>query len=295
MADHNSSHRSALITGASSGIGLAIARFLAERDWQVFAGVRKQADADRLEALDPANIHPLFLDVTQPEMIQAAVDQIRNRADHSGLDGLVNNAGIAVNGPMEFLSLQDLRDQFEVNFFGQIAVSQAALPLLRNNKGRIVNISSISGRVAMPFFGPYASSKFALEAFSDSLRLELRPWGIHVALVEPGAVETPIWDKSLQAADKRIERLPRAAHVLYGQDIRRIREKTAATGNHGVPAQQVAKAVFHALTARRPRIRYPVGRGIRAAIILIRLAPDRWRDWLVARLTGFDREPGGEK
>jgi NAD(P)-dependent dehydrogenase (short-subunit alcohol dehydrogenase family) len=280
----------ALVTGASTGIGQDITRFLADRGWTVFAGVRKTEDAHRLKSLQSDRIIPVFLDVTQPEQIKTAVSQIQQSQSGSGLNGLVNNAGIAVSGPLEFLSMQDLRYQYEVNFLGQIAVTQAMLPLLRQRRGRIVNMSSISGRVAMPFLGPYASSKFALEAFSDSLRLELRPWKMPVILIEPGAVETPIWEKSIDAAVERVKRLPNTAHQLYKADIHRMLDKIAATGSHGIPVEQVSAAVFHALTARRPKVRYYLGRGTRAAALFARLAPDRFRDWVIARLTGFNRQ-----
>jgi NAD(P)-dependent dehydrogenase (short-subunit alcohol dehydrogenase family) len=279
-----------LVTGASSGIGLAIVQDLARRGWQVFGSVRSPADAERISGIQPEKIFPIRMDLTKPAEIEQSMAQVAERTGPHGLQGLINNAGLAVNGPIEFLNLEDIRLQIEVNFLGQIAVTQAALPLIRLGPGRIVNISSISGRIAMPFFAPYAASKFALEAFSDSLRLELRPWGLHVALIEPGAVETPIWEKSLQAADRRIENLPPLAHAYYGVDINRMRAKTTRTGQNGVSPQQVADAVFHALAASRPKTRYYIGRGIEMTAFFAKHAPDWLRDWVVARMTGFDRQ-----
>lgn len=280
----------ALVTGASSGIGFAIVQDLASRGWQVFGSVRSQADAERISVQHPDNIFPVRMDVTNTEQIEQAMNLINEKTGPHGLQGLINNAGLAVNGPIEFLELVDVRLQMEVNFLGQIAVTQAALPLIRTGRGRIVNMSSISGRIAMPFFAPYAASKFALEAFSDSLRLELSPWGVHVALIEPGAIDTPIWEKSLQAADRRIENLPPKAHKYYGLDIHRMRAKTNQTGQSGVSPQQVVDAVTHALTSSRPKTRYYVGRGVAAAAFFAKHAPDWLRDWVVARTTGFDRK-----
>lgn len=279
----------ALVTGASTGIGLEITRYLTARGWTVYAGVRKDSDADKIRSLPGGLAVPVFLDVTQPDSIRSALNTIREQ-DGCGLDGLVNNAGIAIAGPLEFLAMEDLRYQIEVNFLGQIAVTQHALPLLREQRGRVINMSSISGRVAMPFMGPYTTSKFALEAFSDSLRLELRPWNMYVSLIEPGAVATPIWEKSVEAAEERLRRLPPEAHRLYGVHIRSMLEKITATGEHGVSAERVAEAVFQALTVRRPKARYYVGFSTRLVATLVRLAPDRLRDWVIARLTGFDRK-----
>lgn len=280
----------AFVTGASSGIGQAIVRDLAHRGWHVFGSVRSEQDAHTLAGLQPDRIFPIRMDVTNQAEIRCALEQIRENTQGRGLQGLVNNAGLAVNGPIEFLELADLRHQLEVNFLGQVAVTQAAMPLIRTGRGRIVNMSSISGRIAMPFFVPYAASKFALEAFSDALRVELRPWGLHVALIEPGAVETPIWEKSLQAANRRVENLPPEAHALYGVDITRMRAKTTRTGRNGVEPWRVAEAVYHALTAGRPKIRYYVGRGVAWAAFFAKHTPDWLRDWVVAKTTGFDRQ-----
>jgi NAD(P)-dependent dehydrogenase (short-subunit alcohol dehydrogenase family) len=179
-----------VVTGASTGIGLACARLLAGRGFQVFAGVRKEADAEALRS-EAASLHPVQLDVTDSEGIAEAARTVREAAG-PGLAGLVNSAGVAVTGPLEYLPVDELRTQLEVNLVGQVAVLQAFLPALRLSRGRIVNISSIGGRVALPLAGPYAASKFALEAVSDSLRRELAPWGVRVAVVEPGGVRTPV-------------------------------------------------------------------------------------------------------
>ncbi len=275
-----------LITGASTGIGEATARYLAERGWQVFAGVRKAADAKRLEAMHPA-ISAVTLDVTKPTQIQAAVKTLQKQTGQAGLQGLVNNAGVAMSGPLEFLPIEELRSQFEVNFLGQVAVTQAFLPLLRRGKGRVVNMSSISGKVTSPFLVPYSSSKYALEAFSDGLRRELRPWKLHVASILPGPVATPIWDKSLDKAAEVSAKLPKQAEALYGAAMRSRLNQAAQLGMHGVPPEAVARDVLHALSAARPRTRYAPGRLIALAIFALRFAPDRLLDWLLTR-----RRPG---
>jgi NAD(P)-dependent dehydrogenase (short-subunit alcohol dehydrogenase family) len=274
------SHPSALITGASTGIGEACARYLVERGWRVFAGVRQPADAERLAA---TNITPLILDVTQAEQIDAAMAAIRKELGGAGLQGLVNNAGIAVTGPLEYLPLDDLRLQMEVNFISQVAVTQASLPLLRLGRGRIANISSIGGRVASPFVGPYSASKFALEAFTDALRRELRPWKMHVASIQPGSIKTPIWEKSLAGGDSLLASLPAQAIALYGPVLQRVYRRAQFAGARGIPAEAVARAVHHALSARWPRTRYIMGRGTRTAIWFARRLPDELVDWVFGR------------
>jgi NAD(P)-dependent dehydrogenase (short-subunit alcohol dehydrogenase family) len=277
--------KSVLITGASTGIGEACALFLARHGWRVFAGVRKPKDARRLAKLHK-HITAVRVDVTKPQEIAAAITAVRKKVGKRGLQGLVNNAGVAVAGPMEFLDLKELRQQHEVNFLGQVAMTQAALPLLRAGKGRVVNISSISGRVTSPFLVPYSSSKFALEAFTDGLRRELSPWKLHVASVEPGPIATPIWDKALKEAETTRSKLPRQAEALYGPSMQNMLKRAEASAKRGVPPEAVAKAVHHALDARWPRTRYPVGRGVGFAIWALRWLPDRVADWLLTRSAG---------
>lgn len=277
------SNQTAVITGASTGIGAACALYLDRLGWQVFAGVRKPADGEALCRQASDRLTPLLLDVTDSAAIAAAADAVTTAVGEAGLAGLVNNAGITRGGPLEFLPVAELRQQLEVNVIGQIAVTQAFLPLLRRGPGRVVNMGSISGRVAMPFMGPYAASKFALEALTDSLRLELRPWDIHVAIVEPGPIATPIWQKSLATADELTHTLPPAGHELYQAAMARARQRLVKASQAGIPAEVVAAIVAHALTAKRPKTRYPIGRGVRLAILLTKFAPDRLRDWLITR------------
>ncbi|MCK6625407.1 MAG: SDR family oxidoreductase [Anaerolineae bacterium] len=275
--------KTVVITGASTGIGAACALHLDRLGWQVFAGVRKPADGEALRQQASDRLTPLLLDVTDPAAIAAAATAVTATAGEGGLAGLVNNAGIALGGPLEFVPIAHLRQQLEVNVIGQMAVTQAFLPLLRRGPGRVVNMGSISGRVAMPFVGPYAASKFAMEALTDSLRVELRPWDIHVSIVEPGPIATPIWQKSLTAADELTQALPPAAHQLYGAAIAKARERLVAASQAGIPPETVAQVVAHALTSPRPKTRYPIGRGVRLAILFAKFFPDRLRDWLITR------------
>jgi NAD(P)-dependent dehydrogenase (short-subunit alcohol dehydrogenase family) len=274
--------KSILITGASTGIGEACARYLAERGWQVFAGVRRTEDAEKLQSVS-INIKALQLDVTKSKQIAEVFANVQQIVGKGGLQGLINNAGIAVVGPLEFLPIADLRNQMEVNFIGQVEVTQTLLPLLRLGHGRVVNISSIGGRATSPFNVPYSASKHALEAFTDGLRRELLPWNIHVASVEPGAIATPIWERSLRRADSMRAGLPRQAEDLYGIAMERARKQALDAGAQGLSAEAVARVVHHALTARRPRTRYAVGRGTRLVIWLIRFLPDEWVDWAIGR------------
>jgi len=206
----------------------------------------------------------------------------------AGLAGLVNNAGIVVGGMVEFLPLDELRRQLEVNVIGQIAVTQAFLPSLRKAQGRIVNIGSLSGLISSPFTGAYCASKFALEALTDALRVELRPWKMHVALVEPGFVQSRIVEKSLAAEESLRAQLPPEALELYGDGMRRVRDSIAREAAKAAPANVVAKAVAHALGARRPRTRYTVGPHSGLQVRIGRALPDRWRDTLIARHLGLE-------
>lgn len=271
--------QSVVITGASTGIGKACALWMDRLGWRVFAGVRKQADADALCKDGSDRLHPIFLDVTDEESIAAAINTVTEILGADGLHGLVNNAGVAFGGVLEFMPLAHLRRQLEINVIGQLAVTQPLIPLLRKTRGRIVNMSSMAGRSATPVMGPYSASKFALEAMSDALRLELNPWGIHVALIEPGKIDTPIWQKSLAAAREWLADYPPEAQQLYGPLIDKALKSVGKTG--GIPADDVAKAVAHALTGERPRARYVVGSDAQFRIWIERL-PDSLRDRLIA-------------
>ena len=270
-----------VVTGASSGIGEATALELHSLGFSVVAGVRSHEDGERLGA---QGLTPLPLEITDPGSIAAAAAQVESLVGAEGLAGLVNNAGIAVAAPIEFVPLDELRRALEVNLVGQVAVTQAFLPLLRIAEGRVVNISSIAGRVALPLMGPYAASKFALEGVSDSLRRELHGQGIDVVVIEPGGIKTPIWEKGVADAARMTEALPPEAQLLYGGLVEAMREQTRRIAEErGLPAGEVASVVATALTAARPRTRYVVGRDARIRAAVAKRLPDRVVDWLVVR------------
>ncbi len=273
-----------VITGASSGIGEACALYLDELGYRVFAGVRRLSDGEALKAKASARLTPVLLDVTDLASIDRAAETVKAAVGSAGLAGLVNNAGIAVGGPLEVVPLADLRKQFEVNVIGQVAVTQALLPLLRQGRGRIVNMGSIAGRATMPFMGPYSASKFSLEALTDAMRMELRPWGIHVSIVEPGAIASRIWDKAGHAADQMEAAASAEAKAHYGEAVARVREAVARAAQRAIPARVVAEAVAHALSAARPKTRYLVGFDARFRAVLTAWLPDRVQDWLLKRI-----------
>lgn len=278
--------RSVVITGASSGIGRASALRLAGAGFRVFAGVRKDADAQSLRA-EHAAIEPVTIDVCDGESIAAM--KTRLEAALPGLDGLVNNAGVGLMVPLEYVALDELRRQFEVNVIGQIAVTQALLPLLRRAGGRIVNMGSVGGHIAMPFGGVLCGCKSALGAMNDALRLELRPFGIHVAIIEPGSINTPAVDKTLGDVEHAISALPPEGQRHYGGMLRSFHRRAYQRERDGSSPDVVAEAVHEALTARRPRSRYPVGKDARMLVTMPRLLPDRWLDQVRMRLFGIPR------
>ncbi len=274
-----------LVTGASTGIGKACAQLLAQSNYKVFAGVREIESGKRLQEQCSNNLSPVILDITNPDQIAAAFKAVKKALGPGRhLKALVNNAGIGVVGPVEFFPLSVLRRHFEVNVIGHIAVTQIFLSEIRKGKGRIVNMSSVSGRIALPLIGAYAASKFAMEALTDALRRELKPWGIPVSIVEPGRTETPILEKALAATEKILAELPAAGQELYGEMISSGRKFVERRGRRRVLSpESVARTVQKVLEARKPRTRYVVGADARIALIG-RFLPDRFIDWVVSRI-----------
>ena len=264
-----------VISGASTGIGRATALHLEGLGFDVLAGVRREADA-------PEGTTPVLLDVTD----QAAIDALAQRVAGRPLAGLVNNAGIGVGGPVEHIPLAEWRRQFDVNLFGHVAMTQALLPALLAGRGRIVNIGSIGGRQALPLLSPYAASKFAMHGLSDSLRLELRRQGVHVALVEPGAIATEIWRKADESFEAIESDLPAEVAARYRKELDGARKASDRAARHAIPADKVAAVVGHALTARRPRARYVVGADARGQALIERL-PAAARDRLLRLAFGI--------
>lgn len=272
---------SVLVTGASRGIGKAIAEHLAHRGWDVIAAVRSQQDADAVSKLNPQRISAVILDVTSAADVAALDSSLPDK-----LDAVVNNAGIAVGGAMETLSPDDWRKQLEVNVIGQLAVTQAVLPRLRKSHGRVVFISSVNGRFAMPLIGAYAASKFALEAAADALRMELSPWKIPVVVIQPAQTDTDMW----RTADAMVEELESGLTTehrsLYAGHIAGMKKMIPVSQKIAVPTAKVTAVVEEALTARRPRTRYIVGLGPKVQVALISNMPTKLRDRVLRRVSG---------
>ncbi len=251
--------RTVLITGCSTGIGQACALDLAARGWRVLAGVRDRQDGQRIAREAAGDLQPILLDVTDRSMIQAAVERLDALPGDGGLDGLVNNAGIVVPGPLELLATEDLRRQLEVNVLGTHALTAAMLPMLRQAKGRIVLMGSITGRITPPQYGAYAASKHALEAMADAWRVELRPWRLSVSIVQPDNVDTPIWNKLDRSVEALGNRSQQTVVDMYQHSMQKVRASGLRMGRTGMSTARVVRAVRHALSARWPRARYPVG------------------------------------
>ncbi len=275
--------RSVLVTGSSTGIGRATALRLDLAGWRVFAGVRKEEDADSLRTAGSDRLTPVMLDVTDADAIAAAAALLGNELGGAGLDGLVNNAGVAIPSPLETMPIDAFRRQIEVNLTGQVAVTQAVLPLIRDARGRIVFVSSIGGRIAFPLTGAYHAAKFGVEAVGDVFRQELRRWGISVSVVEPGSIDTPIWDSGERAADE-IGGDIEAREELYGKAIARYRKLTRNLAERGIEPDKVAAVIEQALTSSRPRPRYLVGLDARTQARIKPVIPTRIWDRIVARM-----------
>ncbi len=272
-------HRTVLITGCSSGIGKATATLLAEEGFRVLAGVRKQKDAEELADAELPNLEPILLDVTSDEAVAKIVQTLKTTCPN-GLDALINNAGIGLPAAVELTTLDEARQLLEVNTLAPLRLIQNCLPLLRQAGGRIINMSSMNGAIALPMVGAYSASKFALEALSDSLRVELRPWQIRVSLICPGQVRTSIFDKAREALKKRHSEIP--ANLKSGYDA--MYTRTAEFNERGAKSltspEKVARVVLRALTAKRPRARYHVGLDAHAIRIFYALTPQ----WLIDRI-----------
>lgn len=277
---------SVLVTGAARGIGRAIALQLAADGWEVHAGVRRPADGEALTtAAGPgARLAPVLLDVTDAAQLASLPDALPER-----LDALVNNAGIAVGGPVEGIGLDALRHQLEVNVVGPVAVAQAALPALRAARGRIVFISSIGGRVTSPMLGAYSASKYGIEALADALRVELRPWDVKVALVEPGAIDTDMWRGAMDTADATEASLTPEHRDLYAAHLKGMRGFIKRAQKQTIPPQKVVDVVLRALTSDRPRARYVVGTDARVQLAMSTALPTPAMDAAVGKLMGLGR------
>lgn len=272
-----------LITGAATGIGQACAIHLAQAGHMVFPGVRRREDGDQFREESAGKLFPIVLDITNKDSIKASVDAIQESSGER-VFSIINNAGISIRGPIEFLSLSLLREQLEVNLIGQIALTQAFLPLIRRRGGRIVFISSASGRLASPFLGPYSASKAGLEIISSALRMELMKSSIHVSVVVCGSIRTPIWEKATRSAKDIANDLPIQAQEMYSARIEKSNQFYDRIGNEGLPPERVAKTVAHILNTKSPRAHYFVGRDARLYSLISKLTPSSFREWLTLHL-----------
>jgi NAD(P)-dependent dehydrogenase (short-subunit alcohol dehydrogenase family) len=255
-------------------------------DWTVFAGVRKAEDGQGLQREYP-DARPLMMDVQDTASVSAAAHEVESQLNGRGLDGLVNVAGIGMVRPIEYASLQDLREIFEINVFGQVAIVQAFAPLLRQPRGRIVNITSVGVNIAIPFGGLLNASKSAFGMLSDTMRLELRPFGIHVSTIEPGAIATPAVEKTLGDIEGVIESLPERAKTQYGPMLRNFARIAYSREKNGSSPEVVARAIHHALTSAQPRIRYRVGKHAKLLATLPKLLPEWLLDEIRVRMFGL--------
>jgi NAD(P)-dependent dehydrogenase (short-subunit alcohol dehydrogenase family) len=274
-----------VVTGASTGIGRATALMLDEKGYRVFAGVRKDEDAKSLKEAGSERLKPIKLDVTKDRSIAAAKRNVGKAVGDDGLVGLVNNAGVGGGGgPLEFIPIEEFRNTLDVNVVGQVAVTQAFLPLIRKGKGTIVFIASIGGRVASPFLSDYNASKFGVEALGDSLRREVSPWGIDVVVVEPGSIATEIWRKGAETMERQLDAMPPDADRLYGTQVEAFGKSfIEETGGRGIPPAKVAGVIHRAIRSNKPKPRYLVGVDAKMGARLHSAVPTRTFDGLLRR------------
>jgi NAD(P)-dependent dehydrogenase (short-subunit alcohol dehydrogenase family) len=272
---------SVLVTGAARGIGRSIVERLASCGWDVIAGVRNEADASAVTALNPQQISSVLLDVTNGDHIASLPEALPER-----LDAIVNNAGTVVSGPMETVAPDQLRKQFDINVIGQLAVTQAVLPRLRASHGRVVFISSVNGRLSMPMIGPYSATKFALEAAADSMRMELRPWRIPVVIIEPAQTDTDMWRTADSMVIEAEQALSPEQRNLYARHIAGMKKMVPVSQKLAAPVETVSAVVEQALTARRPRARYVVGARNKLQVALISRLPTGLRDLVLRKASG---------
>ncbi|MGD3108653.1 SDR family oxidoreductase [Streptomyces sp. YGL11-2] len=283
--------RAVVITGASTGLGEECALQLARRGFRVFAGVRTAADGERLRAVAPsARLRPVLMDVTDEDSLRAAANEVAGIMGEQGVWGLLNNAGTCLAAPLECVPPERLRQQLDTNVVGAVATTQAFLPQLRRSRGRIVTVSSGLGSLAVPYLGAYAAGQFAKEGISDALRRELRPFGVSVSVVKPGAIATPIWDKVREAGEEVLDGAAADIAGRYRASFERfLRRNEERARSSTTRPEDFARAVFRALTAHRPQTRYCVGPDARAAAVLSRLLPDTVLDRGLGAATGDQR------
>jgi short-subunit dehydrogenase len=280
-------NRSLIISGTSSGIGKACVKSLDERGFKIFAAVRNIKDYKKIKSETSKNIIPLLLDLGDEKTIRSAYSVVSENVGESGLYGLVNNAAIAIGGPMEFMPLKDIRRQFEINLFGQIAMIQTFLPLLRKGGGRIINISSTNGWISFPFMGIYCATKYALEAISDALRLELQKWSIPVSVINPNKIISPIWEKSIEITNRLFNGLPGDARSYYDTVLSGVIKTIRKTADTALSPDIIVEAVYHALTAKRPKTSYLPSFETKILFLISRILPKKILNIMIKKEMGM--------
>lgn len=279
-----SENRAVLITGASTGIGAAAALDLDRCGFRVFAGVRKTEDGERLRAQASERLTPVLIDVTDLDSVRRTAEQIAAAVGDAGLWGLVNNAGVAVAGPLELIPLDVIRQQFEVNVIGHIAVIQAMLPMIRHARGRIVNIGSLNGFFSPPFFAPYSATKYSMEAITQSLRMELKKWGIWVTIIDPANIATQIWDRSRKLGDACLAEASPESVALYANEIKTLQGVAESLASNCISMSRLLRFLRHSLRSRYPLRRYLVGVNAYALFIGSKFFPAWLLDWIVGKI-----------
>lgn len=271
-------HELVVVTGASSGIGLATAKRLATDGFHVLAGIRRDADRAKVRG---SNIEPILLDIADAATIGGLVERIASDRERRPLRALVNNAGIAVNAPVEAAPLEDWRRQFEVGVIGQVAMIQALTPALLESRGRVVNIGSVGGKISMAGFGPYSAAKFAMEAVNDSLRREMQPYGLVVVMITPGAISTRLSDDGIAGVDRLAAQLSPEQHRRHDRLVEAVKSLARSWARDGLRPEAAAAVVSRAVTAERPRLRYTVGTDAALLTRLVRLIPEGLMDGML--------------
>lgn len=274
-----------MVTGTSSGVGRSTALLLSASGFEVLATVRNKADARVLQKENPDHIHPVIIELQDQGMIKDAVLQIADKTGENGLYGLVNCAAMLHCGPLEYFPRELWFEQYDVNLFGPIALTQAMLPLIRKANGRIVNIGAVGGGISLPFYGAIASSKIAFEAVNDCLRRELHPFGISVTIIEPGGIATPANNKMRASVTRFLRDLEPIGQERYGEAMEAFSQWAFKMHQNNLRPEKVANTVMKALKARRPKIRYRLGWDSRGAAVLMKLLPDRWFDMIILKIS----------
>lgn len=284
MQKPNEQQKNVLITGGTGGIGKATSELLVKAGYRVIATVRREEDGRKLFREISGNFSYVTMDLANAESIQAAFRQVESKIKPEGLTALINNAGISVSGALEYLALDEIEKQFQINTFSPIRVIQAFLPLLKKSRGKIISVSSLAGRFTTPYAAPYCASKAAFEAMSDALRLELRHYGISVSILQPGPVKTALWEKTENQVLDFIEKMPETGKVTYGEDFKNIVEGSKKSLVYAQTPEYIAGVIRGIIEAKKPKPRYPTSAMVRIMMLILRLLSDDARDKMIKQM-----------